>query len=155
MVRGMRDEAKQGEPNQPAPIGTATESDLFALELGYRFDHARWWSPVVRAGLGVQHLHVQINRSDIGFYDRTEYKYYCITASAGIEAQYSPRFINWLGLYAGAELQVVQSLLRDGAVYKRDHGNNGPETIMPPEAREPWRLTNITGQFMLGLFLQF
>jgi hypothetical protein len=155
MARGMRDLAKQGEPDKPSPIGTATDSDLFALELGYRFDHARWWSPVVRAGLGVQHIQVQINRSDIGFFDRTEYKFYCVMASAGLEAQYSPRFISWLGLYAGAELQVIQSLVRDGAVNKLDHGNYGTGNDTPPEAREPWRLTNISGQFMLGLFLQF
>lgn len=150
---GLRDKSRQSSPGNPPPPGASSEIESFVLDAGYRFSHDRWWSPYFRAGLSVDKAKVQISRPDINYYSHSEYPFYSLTGSFGIDAMYRPRWLNWFGLYAAAEAFLTQSLGR-GARSNLDNNNwyTGP---LPSEANEPWRLTEFGARIMLGTMLQF
>lgn len=153
--REQQDNSRMSGPNQPPALGVSNTVDHLALEGGYRFSHDRWWSPFVKLGLGMNSAKVQIVRHDIGYYARPEYEFYILSASAGMDVMIRPEFIRWLGLYAAGQISLAQSVGR-GAGRQTDYSYKTYEGPLPSEAmQEPWRLTTLSGQLMLGLIFQF
>ncbi len=134
--------------------GVHNDSELDALEFGYRFNHDRWWSPYFRLGVGAEKpkIFVSLPGATSAYFSGTEYEFWMLTAAAGIDAQYSPQWLNWFGVYASADLNLQQSLGRGAR--KVFHEFNSSQGDVP-EAGEPWRLTSVSLQLMLGLFVQF
>ena len=151
-----QDKSKQGSQDSPQPQGVSNDLNLFTLEAGYRFHHEKWWSPFVRFGVGADKAKIQIARQDVNYYSGYNYQFYTVNAAFGIDSLYRPKWLNWFGLYAGADIDIAQSVARDAARSNDSgSGNNSGNSSPPPEANEPWRLTEIYAEIMLGAFLQF
>ena len=137
---------------------TNAHGNFFNLQLGYRFNHDRWWSPFVRGGGGVNHARVFVNTQGAGnfFSSDVDYEFYMLSLAAGFDAYYSPR---WLGIgsagggfYGGVDIDAARSLGRGARAVKNQSSSGSLSTSL---ADEPWGLTTFNLQLMLGLMLLF
>ncbi len=134
--------------------GNRTTTHLAALEAGYRLYHEKSLSPYLRLGLGYQTAEIRTQRFMPYEFSRTEYEFYSLTAALGADLFILLSKASWLGLYTGAEVSLTQSLGR-GAKKVRE----APYTTSFPQSSatqplEPWRLTEVSLQIMLGLVIQ-
>lgn len=140
-------------PNYAPP--SSIRSNLLSLQLGYRFDHDRWWSQFVRVGGGLERARITLNSNNGSNYynSNIEYEFYMLRISYGIDAYYSPSWLSSVGIYAGIDLNAAQSVGRGARSVNNQNSN--PGNANPSIADEPWALTTISGQMMLGLMLLF
>lgn len=94
----------------PAPGKSASRVKMPGLEFGLRFQHERWWSPYLRAGVA-QFSNELSARSMSNQYSQTHHEYIGVTGAGGLEAIYSPGWLPWLGIYGFGEFALGRTLV--------------------------------------------
>lgn len=150
-IRDMMNEERR-EKSAPTPVGKVS-NDLFVmlLEAGARTKHEAIVSTFYRFGAGLAQPKIFVNRQDIGYSSDDKYEFWVVSATGGLDAIYCPPVFDSIGVTAGIEAQLIQSLGR-GA--RESLGTHMP-TSYPEESREPWSLTLFSLNLMLGLVYQF
>ena len=133
--------------NSSTPDGAWPQTSHFLLEIGERRHHERWWSTYYRFGAGEDSVKIPINRSNNG-YSNYRYVFYVLSAAYGIDAHLAPKFLGGLGVFAGLEAYVAQSLWRG------ERANENPGYSGPP-IEEPWRSTSVGALANAGVEYNF
>lgn len=151
--REMQDPAQKGTHNGPPPVSSASDIKMTSIEGGVRLHHDRWWSPYARIGLGREQNKLSIQRSDISYFSMATYNYIAMSLSAGLDALYSPKWLNWLGVYGAMEVEITQTLFpTDSSV---DNESSNTASVPPEASNQHGFITTASGIVSLGIFAQF
>lgn len=147
----VRDET-QTYFNHPPPGESSAQINMTSLELGWRFNHLRWWSPYVRGGLA--HFSNRFTFRDVnqtmssGYYSY-RYEHLGVNATVGIDAYFRPKFIPWFGLYGGFEGFIARTFAKLGDPESDNFTNPNPPDWMG------YNYTLTGAQISLGFIFQF
>lgn len=145
--------------NVTPPNGVSSQIKTFAGEFGYRFQHERYFSTYVRSGIAQSKAKINVSQYNAtssfagGYGSDTEYEFYMLTLAAGVDAFYSPGWLDWLGIYAAIEANAARSLFTGTKTLTRENIN--PSNGKPSVGTSPTSLTTFGGAFMLGLMIQY
>ena len=154
-MEGFGNRDSNGGNGQSPKSGISHNLETFSLEGGLRFSHKRWWSPYVRAGVQFSSDRVNVERqTDFNYSSNGDYKRYGLVATAGIDAQWSPSWLRWVGLYGGAEARAAQTVL-DGGVFNFQRYGNPGGTVPPEDRARDGYTTTLAAMLFAGLFVQF
>jgi hypothetical protein len=140
--------------NTPCPEVNAHGNFLNA-QVGYRFNHDRWWSQFLRVGGGINKTRINIKTQNgtTSYNSDVEYEFYMLSVAYGVDAYYSPSWFSRGGLYAGIDIDAARSLARGKKNVSGEYLNGS--TARPSIADEPTTLTTFNLQLMLGLMFLY
>jgi hypothetical protein len=132
-------------------FGVRNEYHSLNFETGIRFDHASWWSPYVKLGVGWIRDHLTINRSDLNYFVDRDDKGMMLLGTVGIDARYS--WTRSFGFFGKVEGQFGETLFTVGSSV---NSFNPGATGSPDQAgANGVRGTSVTLSAIVGLMGQF
>jgi hypothetical protein len=131
--------------------GVRNDYNSLNLETGIRFDHASWWSPYVKLGVGWVRDHISISRSDLNYFNDRDDKGMMLLGTLGLDAHY-----NWthsFGFFGKTEAQFGETLFTIGS--STNSFNSGATGAPDAAGGNGVRGTSVTLSAMVGVMGQF
>lgn len=144
----------EGSDGPPPDNSVRVKGEFIGAEFGYRMHHKRWYSPFFRFGFGREQPKVQLQYPSESLFRYEKYEFHSLALAGGVDAFYSPDWLDWFGFYGSAEMHLTHSLGR-GAAERQNSSSSTSATSSSAVANEPWRATALSFLVHIGLLFQF